>query len=149
MQEKLEKITADFETQKDLLLRTAAEFDNYKKRTQREMERIGADTRANLVKQLLPAVDNFLRVGEADSDTVEFKKGVEMSIKTLMDILIKLGLEEIDCEKAVFDPNLHYAVAQVEDENLGENVIAQVMQKGYRMGDCVIRPAMVSVANCK
>ena len=66
-----------------------------------------------------------------------------------MDILIKLGLEEIDCEKAVFDPNLHYAVAQVEDENLGENVIAQVMQKGYRMGDCVIRPAMVSVANCK
>jgi len=61
----------------------------------------------------------------------------------------KLGVEEIDCENAVFDPEIHYAVAQIEDENLGENTVAQVMQKGYKMGDKVIRHAMVSVANCK
>ena len=149
IKEQLDKLTADFESQKDLLLRTAAEFDNYKKRTQREMERIGADTRADILKKLLPSLDNFLRVGDADSSSDEYKKGVEMSIKTLVDLLTNLGLEEINCENAEFDPNIHYAVAQVEDENLGENIVSQVMQKGYKVGDTVIRPAMVSVANCK
>ena len=107
------------------------------------------DTRAEVIKSLLPALDNFMRVKAADQSSDEFKKGVELSIKSFTDALDKLGLEEIECEKAVFDPEVHYAVAQVEDENLGENTVAQVMQTGYKMGDKVIRHAMVSVANCK
>ena len=136
-------------SQKDLLLRTAAEFDNYKKRTARDMERIGAESRARVVKELLPALDNFLRAQENESAALEdYKKGVDMSIKQLFELLTKQGLEEIPAEGEVFDPNVHYAVARVEDDSVGENTVVQVMQKGYRMGDIVLRPAMVSVANC-
>lgn len=147
--EKIEKLENELKEQKDLYLRLAAEYDNYKKRTKRETERIGVDTRAEVIKSLLPALDNFMRVKAADQSSDEFKKGVELSIKSFTDALDKLGLEEIECEKAVFDPEVHYAVAQVEDENLGENTVAQVMQTGYKMGNKVIRHAMVSVANCK
>ncbi len=147
--EKLEALEKQLAEQKDMYLRLAAEFDNYKKRTKREAEALGAFSRAEVVKGLLPALDNFMRVKSADGNSDEFKKGVELSIKSFTDALEKLGVEEIDCENAVFDPEMHYAVAQIEDENLGENTVAQVMQKGYKIGDKVIRHAMVSVANCK
>lgn len=148
-EQELQKLEDQLSEQKDLYLRLAAEYDNYKKRTKREIERIGTDTRAEVIKNLLPALDNFMRVKTADQNSDEFKKGVEMSIKSFTDALEKLGVEEIECENAVFDPEIHYAVAQIEDENLDDNTIAQVMQKGYKMGDKVIRHAMVSVANCK
>lgn len=147
--DELTRLQEDFEAQKDLLLRTAAEFDNYKKRTAREMERIGADSRASVVKALLPAVDNFLRAQDnAEAKLEDYKKGVDMSIKQLMELLQKLGMEEIPAEGQPFDPNVHYAVSRVEDEAYAENTVVQVMQKGYRMGEIVLRPAMVSVANC-
>ncbi len=147
--DELTRLQEDFAAQKDLLLRTAAEFDNYKKRTAREMERIGAESRARVVKELLPALDNFLRAQEnSQSKPEDYKKGVDMSIKQLLEQLTKLGLEEIKAEGEPFDPNIHYAVSRVEDDSVGENTVVQVMQKGYRMGDIVLRPAMVAVANC-
>ena len=149
----LKKVTDELAQTKDMLLRTAAEFDNYKKRTARETERIGAETRANVIKQLLPALDNFLRasennVDEENAQLMEYKKGVDMSIKQFLDILKKMGVEEIDCLGKEFDPNFHFAVQKVEDENYGENCVSQVFQKGYVLGDIVIRTAMVAVANC-
>ena len=139
----------ELEEQKDLLLRTAAEYDNYKKRTLREKVELSEFTKASFLKDLLPALDNFKRASDAGMDNVEeFKKGMEMSIKMLMEILEKMGLKEIECEGKEFDPNFHYAVSKIEDENLGENIIAQVFQKGYLLGETVIRPAMVVVANC-
>lgn len=145
----MEKIQADLEAQKDLLLRTAAEFDNYKKRTARETERIGAETRAGVVKTLLPLLDNFLRAQDnAGSQEEDYKKGIELCIKQFIELLQKLGLEEIESLGKPFDPQIHYAVSQVEDESAGENTVVQVLQKGYRMGDIVLRPAMVTVANC-
>ena len=144
-----EQLRKELEEQKDLLLRTAAEYDNYKKRTLREKEELAEFTKASFLRDLLPAVDNFKRALDAGMDNVEeFKKGMEMSIKMLMDILEKMGLKEIDCDGKEFDPNYHYAVSKIEDENLGENIIAQVFQKGYLLGDTIIRPAMVVVANC-
>lgn len=148
-----ENLKNELASTKDMLLRTAAEFDNYKKRTARETERIGVETRANVIKQLLPALDNFLRASENKSEEdnpqlVEYKKGVDMSIKQFLDILKKMGVEEIDCLGKPFDPNFHFAVQRVEDENYGENCVSQVFQKGYTLGDIVIRTAMVVVANC-
>lgn len=145
----VEKLEEQLKEQKDLYLRLCAEYDNYKKRTKREVERIGTDTRAEVVKELLPAIDNFSRVMQADENSDEYKKGVEMSIKSFLTVLEKLGVEEIDCQNKTFDPDFHYAVAQIEDDSLEDNAVASVMQKGYKIGDKVIRHAMVSVANCK
>lgn len=144
-----ETLRKELEEQKDLLLRTAAEYDNYKKRTLREKEELSEFTKASFLKDLLPALDNFKRASDAGMDNVEeFKKGMEMSIKMFMDILDKMGLKEINCQGKEFDPNFHYAVSKIDDESLGENIIAQVFQTGYTLGETVIRPAMVVVANC-
>jgi len=135
--------------QKDLLLRTAAEYDNFKKRTQREKEELSGFTKCSVMKELLPALDNFRRASQAGLENVdEYKKGMDMSIKGFFDILNKLGLQEIESLGKEFDPNLHYAISKIEDDALGENIIAQVYQDGYMLGDMVIRPAMVVVANC-
>lgn len=144
-----EQLRKELEEQKDLLLRTAAEYDNYKKRTLREKEELSEFTKASFLKDLLPALDNFNRASVTGMDNVEeFKKGMEMSIKMFVDILNKMGLKEIECQGKEFDPNFHYAVSKIDDENLGENIIAQVFQTGYILGETVIRPAMVVVANC-
>ena len=144
-----ETLRKELEEQKDLLLRTAAEYDNYKKRTLREKEELSEFTKASFLKDLLPALDNFKRASAAGMDNAEeFKKGMEMSIKMFIDILDKMGLKEIECQGKEFDPNFHYAVSKIDDENLGENIIAQVFQTGYTLGETVIRPAMVVVANC-
>ncbi len=145
----LEILQKELETQKDLLLRTAAEYDNFKKRTQREKEELSAFTKGSVIKELLPALDNFDRAAQATLENPdEYKKGMDMSIKSLMDILVKLGLQEIESLGKEFDPNFHYAISKIEDENFGDNIIAQVYQKGYMLGETVIRPAMVVVANC-
>ena len=142
----LVKITEELSQTKDLLLRTAAEFDNYKKRTQREAERIGSDSRASVVKQLLPIVDNLERAADnTGADIEDYKKGIDMTTKQFFDILKKLGLEEIEAEGKTFDPNFHYAVSQIEKEDAEPGSVAQVLQKGYKMGETVLRPAMVAV----
>ncbi len=145
----LEQLQQELAAQKDLLLRTAAEYDNFKKRTQREKEELSAFTKCSVMKELLPALDNLDRAADAGIENPEeYKKGMDMSLKSLFEALTKLGLKEIETDGKEFDPNYHYAISKIDDENLGANSIAQVYQKGYMLGETVIRPAMVVVANC-
>ena len=145
----IELLQQELAAQKDLLLRTAAEYDNFKKRTQREKEELSAFTKCSVMKELLPALDNLDRAADAGIENPEeYKKGKDMSMKSLFEALTKLGLKEIETDGKEFDPNYHYAISKIDDENLGANSIAQVYQKGYMLGETVIRPAMVVVANC-
>ncbi len=146
----VEEIDALKEQNKDLedkLLRQMAEFDNFRKRTLKEKEEIGVVSKIKCISDLLPVLDNFERALAFESQDADFKKGVEMIFNSLIDTLQKMGVEEIKAEGEPFDPELHYAVSIIEDENLGKNVVANVMQKGYKLGDKVIRHAMVAVAN--
>ena len=143
----IEKLKAELENKNDLLLRTAAEFDNFKKRTERERASVAEYAKANIIKQLLPILDNIDRAAGAEKDTPEYIKGIEMIVKQFESLAGVIGIVEVAKEGDTFDPNCHEAVMHIEDETLGENVIAQALQKGYKIGDTVIRPAMVSVAN--
>ena len=143
----IEALKAELDVQSDQLMRTAAEFDNFKKRTEREKASIAEFAKAGLIKQLLPILDNIDRAAAADRDSADYIKGIEMIVKQFEAIVSNLNIEEIAKEGDQFDPNFHEAVMHVEDEALGENVIAQVLQKGYKIGDTVIRAAMVKVAN--
>ncbi len=143
----IQKLQEELAGQKELLLRTAAEFDNYKRRTEKERLSAAEYTSANLLKKLLPVFDNVDRANAADKDSVDYAKGVELIVKMLTDAVKDLGLQEIGAVGEAFDPNLHEAVMHIEDENFGENTISNVLQKGYKFGDTVIRPAMVQVAN--
>ena len=144
----LEKLKAELEAKNDLLLRTAAEFDNFKKRTERERLGIAEFAKANVIKELLPILDNIDRAATLEDKTsADYIKGIELIVKQLEGLSVNLGISEVAQVGDVFDPNCNEAVMHTIDENLGENVIAQVLQKGYKIGDTVIRPAMVSVAN--
>ena len=143
----LEVLKLELDTKNDQLMRTAAEFDNFKKRTEREKASVAEFAKAGLIKQLLPILDNIDRASAADHDSADYIKGIEMIVKQFEGIVVNLGIEEIAKAGDKFDPNFHEAVMHIEDETLGENVIADVLQKGYKIGDTVIRPAMVQVAN--
>lgn len=143
----IEELKAELEQKNDLLLRTAAEFDNFKKRTEREKTTVAEFAKAGLIKQLLPILDNIDRASSAEKETQDYIKGIEMIVKQFENITEKLGITEIAKSGDTFNPELHEAVMHFEDENLGENVIAEVLQKGYKIGDTVIRAAMVKVAN--
>ena len=144
----LEKVKAELESKNDLLLRTAAEFDNFKKRTERERLTVAEFAKANIIKELLPILDNIDRAEMLEDKSGEdYIKGIEMIVKQFAALGEKLGIVELAHQGDAFDPNCHEAVMHVEDETLGENVIAEVLQKGYKIGDTVIRPAMVKVAN--
>lgn len=143
----LEALKAELEIKNDQLMRTAAEFDNFKKRTEREKASVAEFAKAGLIKQLLPILDNIDRAAAADKESAEYIKGIEMIVKQFEAIVANLNIEEIAKEGDTFDPNFHEAVMHVEDETLQENVIAEVLQKGYKIGDTVIRAAMVKVAN--
>ena len=144
----IEKLTAELEQKNDLLLRTAAEFDNFKKRTERERACLAEFAKAHVIKELLPILDNIDRAAlMEDKSGADYIKGIELIVKQFESLSEKLGISEVAAVGDTFDPNLHDAVMHVEDETLGENVIAEVLQKGYKIGDTVIRPAMVKVAN--
>ena len=144
----LEKVKAELESKNDLLLRTAAEFDNFKKRTERERAGVAEYAKANVIKELLPILDNIDRAAALEDKTgTDYIKGIEMIVKQFEALVGKLGITEVAKAGDTFDPNCHEAVMHIEDETLGENVIAEVLQKGFKIGDTVIRPAMVKVAN--
>lgn len=145
--EELEKLKKELDSAKDLLARTAAEFDNYKKRTARERSTIADYAKAEQIKVLLPVLDNIDRAASYEPNSTEYIKGVELIIKQLLSLGEKLSLKEVAKVGDTFDPAFHEAVMHVEDDTLGENVIAEVLQKGYMLGETVIRPAMVKVAN--
>ena len=143
----VEKLKKELEELNDRFLRTAAEFDNFKKRTEREKLTVAEYAKAQVMKNLLPILDNADRAAEYEHGTEQFNKGIEMIVKQLGDLSSKLGLVELGTVGEEFNPEIHEAIMHIEDETLGENVVSQVLQKGYKFGDTVVRPAMVQVAN--
>lgn len=140
-------IQKELEQTKDLLLRTAAEYENYKRRSLKEKEDSYAFAVINTVGELLPCIDNFERAAQAACEDEDYKKGCMLILQQFTDALKKLNIVEMDCLGKPFNPDEHNAVMHVEDETLGENVVAEVLQKGYKLGDRVVRHAMVKVAN--
>ena len=132
---------------KEQFLRLAAEHDNYRKRTAREKENLWTEAKADTVQAFLPVYDNLERALKQDTADEAYKKGVEMIMAQMKEVFAKLGVTEIEAQGQPFDPNLHNAVMHIEDENLGENTVAQVFQAGFMLGEKVIRFAMVQVAN--
>ncbi len=156
LQNEIEKAQADARTYKaqadalnTKLANTLSEYENYRRRTASEKEALGADVTAKAAKALLPALDNLTRALDfAESNPESFRKGVEMTLKQLESGFSSLGVKEIETETGeTFDPGRHNAVAHVDDDSLGESVVAEVFQKGYVIGDKVIRHTVVKVAN--
>ena len=138
---------AKVQAEHDRYLRLAAEYDNYRKRSARERESIYSDVRADTVTKFLPVYDNLVRALEQSTADEAYRKGVEMIMTQFKDILGRLGVTEIESVGQTFYPALHNAVMHDVDEEQGENIIVQELQKGFRMGDKVIRFAMVKVVN--
>ena len=145
--EELEKLRKQMDEKEEQYLRLAAEYDNFRKRSQKEKEGIYQGAKSDAVAAFLPVYDNLERALKQETADEAYKKGVEMTMTGLKDILSKLGVEEIPALGETFDPSLHNAVMHVEDENAGENTVVEVFQSGFRLGEKVIRFAMVKVAN--
>ena len=143
----LESLKDQVAGQEDKYLRLAAEYDNYRKRTAKEKESLWTDVKADTAGAFLPVYDNLERALKQDTADEAFKKGVEMTMNQLKEVLTKLGITEIPAQGQPFDPKYHNAVMHVEDESLGQNVVAEVFQAGFQCGEKVIRFAMVKVAN--
>lgn len=131
----------------DRFLRLIAEYDNFRKRSARERENIYTDVRVETVTKFLPVYDNLQRALNTQTADEAYKKGVEMTFNQLKQVMTSLGVEEIPAEGETFDPEVHNAVMHVEDDSLGENVIVEEFQKGFKLGGRVIRFSMVKVAN--
>lgn len=133
---------------KKQLAYTAAEYANFRARSAKEKEQTYSNAKGNVIAEILPVIDNLERAINQDGEDFEaLKKGVEMTLDGLMATLSKIGVESYGESGENFDPNLHHAVMHIDDDELEENVIVDVFQKGYKIGDRVIRPAMVKTAN--
>ena len=133
----------------DKYMRLYAEYDNFRRRSQKEKEGIYSDAYIDALTQILPILDNLERAAQYEGDDKEnpLAKGLELTLKSFYETLEKMGVSEISALGEQFDPNVHNAVMHVEDESLGENVVAEVFMKGYARGDKVLRHSMVKVAN--
>ena len=131
----------------DAHLRLAAEYDNFRKRTIKEKEASYGNGKSDAVLKMLPVYDNLERALKQETQDTAYKKGVELTMTELTKILTSLGVEIFGEPGDAFDPQLHNAVMHTEDESLGENVVSQVFQKGFKLGDKIVRFAMVQVAN--
>ena len=136
-----------YNAERDAHLRVAAEYDNFRKRTIKEKEASYGNGKADAVAKMLPIYDNLERALNQPTEDAAYKKGVEMTMNELVKIFTALGVEIFGNAGDAFDPNLHKAVMHIDSEELGENTIAQVFQKGFKIGDKVVRFAMVQVAN--
>ena len=146
--EQMELAVKQLETTKDQFTRLSAEYDNYRKRTTKEKDNIYQDAKADTVKAFLDVYDNLERAAAAPGDEESpHKKGLEMIFQQYKTILEKLGVTEIEAKGQTFDPEKMNAVMHIDDENLGENEVAQVFQAGFQMGDKIVRYAIVQVAN--
>ena len=136
-----------YNAEHDAHLRLAAEYDNFRKRTAKEKEQSYLNGRADAVEKLLPVYDNLLRAMQQETQDAAYKKGVEMTMTELVKILSGLGVEIFGAVGDVFDPNLHNAIMHTDDASVPENTITQVFQQGFKMGEKIVRFAMVQVAN--
>ena len=147
LNEQISKLKDELEDVKDRHTRLIAEFDNLKKRSAKEREGLYNSIIGDIVSSLLPVIDNLEKATEADSKDEEYKKGIELVLKQFKDVLNANGVKEIEAVGQPFDPELHEAVSMIQDENLGEKIVAQEYRKGYMIGNKVIRHSMVVVAN--
>lgn len=150
-----EKLKAELDSEKshaegfkDKLESIVKEYDNFRRRTAIEKENLGGEATVKAVSALLPALDNLERAMPfADSNPDSFKQGVEMTLRQLSDAFKSLGVEEIEAKGVEFNPEFHEAVMHVEDDSIGDSIITDVFQKGYKLGDRVVRHSVVKVAN--
>ena len=146
--EEIETLKSQLAGEKDKFLRLAAEYDNFRKRSAKEKSDIYSSSKADVINEILPILDNFERAAmNSEADFDGYKKGIELIFNQFIGVLKKFGVESFGEEGEEFDPALHSAVMVVEDPDLGSNVIAQVFSKGYKLGDKIIREAVVKVAN--
>jgi molecular chaperone GrpE len=136
-----------YKSEHDMYLRLAAEFDNFRKRTTKEKDQSYGNGKSDAIVKILPIYDVLERAVNQPTEDAAYKKGVELTMSELVKILTGLGVEMFGAPGDAFDPELHNAVMHTEDENLGENTVAQVFQKGFKLGDKIIRFAMVQTAN--
>ena len=136
-----------YNAEHDAHLRLAAEYDNFRKRTAKEKEQSYLHGRADAVEKLLPVYDNLLRALQQETQDAAYKKGVELTMTELVKIFTGLGVEIFGAVGDTFDPNLHNAIMHIDDDSTPENTITQVFQQGFKMGDKIVRFAMVQVAN--
>ena len=147
VQEPVNEYKEKYDREHDQLLRLAAEYDNFRKRSAKEKDGAYTNGKADTLAKLLPVYDNLERALNQPTEDAAYKKGVEMTMNELVKIFTGLGVEIFGNVGDAFDPNLHNAVMHIENEELGENVISQVFQAGFRCGEKVIRFSMVQVAN--
>ena len=146
-EEKLAAVQKELEETRDRYLRVAAEYENYRRRSARERENLYADATAAAVSALLPVLDNLERAVAQPTADEAYMKGVDMTLKQYYECLSKLGVKEIPAQGEQFNPELHNAVMHVEMENCDDNTVVEVFQKGFIMGERVVRHAIVKVAN--
>ena len=137
----------DYDALDDHFKRILAEFENFKKRSKKERESLYNSILSDVVESILPILDNLENAVKAETKDESYKQGIELVLKQFNDVLKSKGIEEIEAEGETFDPELHEAVRSVQDETKGEKEIVEVYRKGYKIGNKVIRHAMVSVAN--
>lgn len=141
------ELESQLAAEKERYLRLAAEYDNYRKRCARERDSLYNDVRSDTISKLLPVYDNLERALKQNTEDAAFYKGVEMTMTQLKEIFTGLGIEEIPALGQAFDPSIHNAVMHVEDESAGESIVVEEFQKGFKLGDKIIRFSMVKVAN--
>ncbi|HJD23911.1 MAG TPA: nucleotide exchange factor GrpE [Firmicutes bacterium] len=146
LQAELEALRKQLDEQKDQYQRMLAEYANYKRRTEQEKAQLGSFVKAETLKALLPAIDNLERAVAAPAGD-EYKKGVDMTIRQLQELLASQGLETIDAQGAPFDPEIHHAVMREDADGVEPDTVTEMFQKGYKVDGRVVRPAMVKVAN--
>lgn len=144
--EALEKASAELAETKDKYLRTAAEYDNFRRRSAKEREGVYSDAYADALSALLPVLDNLERAA-AYTDGAQLADGIQLIFKSAKESLERIGVSEFGAKGEQFDPNIHNAMMHVDDESFGENEIVEVFQKGYKRGERVLREALVKVAN--
>lgn len=142
-----EQLQEELAAEKDKYLRLAAEYDNFRRRSAKERENIYSDVKLDTIGKLLPVYDNLERALAAPTEDSAYRKGVEMTMNQLNEVLAKLGVTPIEAVGQSFDPQLHNAVMHIEDESKGEGEIVAEFQKGFKLGDRLIRCSMVQVAN--
>ena len=148
-EEKIEKTKTEQELEEtvDRLKRVMAEFENYKKRNNKERDNLYNALLADIIAAFLPVVDNLEKAVQAETQDENMKQGIELVVKQIQDIFTKFGVETIETIGKPFDPEIHEAVSMVQDETLGEKIVKEEFRKGYKLGLKVIRHAMVIVAN--
>jgi molecular chaperone GrpE len=149
LEAEIEKLNADLALEQDKYMRLYAEYDNFRRRSAKEREGVYTDAYCDALEQILPILDTLERAAQFSTEDAEspMAKGLELTLKSFVETMNKMGVYEIEALGKEFDPNLHNAVMHVDDESVGENTVVEVFMKGYKKGDKILRHSMVKVAN--